>query len=111
RLIVLVLLTVQLGDVVQARRDLGMIAAEGVLPDDERPPVIALGLIEFAAHPRQAGEVVPAHADVGMIRAEGFLPDRQRPLIERLGLVVLLLREVRLGEVVQSHRYSRMVWT
>ena len=93
---------VQPREVVQARGHIGMIRAEGLLPDRQGALVERLGLRVVALGVVQQREVVQAPGHIGMIRAEGILQDRQRALIERLGLRVLTL-----GAVIEDGAMKR----
>ena len=93
----------QAGEVVEARRRIGMLGAERLLADrqralEERPRAgeVALGL-------KQDGEVVEARRRIGMLGAERLLADRQRALEERPRA-----REVALG-LKQAARLLRLV--
>src|SRR5712691_3589859 len=91
-----------LGHVLKARGHTGMLRAEGLLRDRQRPLVERLGLCVLALGAVEPCEVVQALGHIGMLRAKGFFPDRQRTFVERLGLRVLALGIVEHREVVQD---------
>ena len=74
----------QAREVVQARRRRGMLRAERLLDDRQRPLVKRLRPGVVPLRLKQVSEVVEARRRIGMLRAERLLADRQRPLVKRL---------------------------
>ena len=64
----------------EARRGIGMLGAERLLVDRQRPLVERPRAGEVALILKQMGEVVEARRGIGMLGAERLLSDRQRPL-------------------------------
>ena len=83
-------------------RGVGMLGAERLLADRQRPLVERPRAGEVALGLKQAGEVVEARGGRGMLGAERLLVDRQRPLVERprAGEVALGVKQA--GEVVEA---------
>ena len=76
----------QTGEIVVICCNDGMILAERLFVDLDRPPIERLGLVILALGPKQTGEVVVPDRNVGMILAENLFADLDRPPKERLGL-------------------------
>ena len=95
---------VQLGKIVEAQGDIGMIRPERLLPDRQRPLVERFSLIVSALIVVQRGEVIEAVGHIGMIRPESLFPDGQRPLVERFRRLVAALHAVQRGKVVEAQR-------
>ena len=87
---------VQPREVVQARGHIGMIRAEGLLPDRQGALVERLGLRVVALSFVKQGQVVQVSRYIRMIGTIGFLINRQGALVEWLGLRVLTLGAVQL---------------
>ena len=65
----------QLGEVVEASSDLGMVGAVGFLVDGQRAAHEGLGLGEAVGGLQQTGEVVEGDGDIRMVRTVGLLVD------------------------------------
>src|SRR5262245_23199428 len=98
-----------MGEVVVIPRNVGMIVAESLFVDFDRPPKKRLGLLILALVLKQNCEVAVAACNVGMILAEHFFTDLDGPTIERLGLRVAGENIVSKRQVVQcGSRFSRL---
>jgi hypothetical protein len=73
----------QVRKIVAGENCVGMLGAERLLVDRERPLVERPRAGEVALGLKQLGEVVEARGGPGMLGAERLLADRQRPLEER----------------------------
>ena len=80
---------VQAGQVVEGLGVVGMVRAQGLLPDRQRLAEHRLGAGIVAHGPVQRGQVVEGSGVVGVVRAQGLLPDRQRLAVHRLGAGVV----------------------
>ena len=82
----------------------GMLGAERLLVDRQRPFVEHPRAAEVALGVKEAGEVVEVRRNVRMLKAVHFFVDRQRPLVERprAGEIALGLEQD--GEVVEALR-------
>ena len=97
------------GEVVEARRGVGMLGAEHLLADRQRALVERPRRRQVALVLQQAGEVVEARRRVGMLGAEHLLADRQRALVERPRRRQVALGLQQEGEVVEARRGVRML--
>ena len=84
-------MSVEHRQVVEAGGHVGVLRAQGLFPDRQRPLVKGLGLRVLALGVVEHRQVVEAGGHVGVLRAQGLFPDRQRPLVKGLGLRVLAL--------------------
>ena len=75
----------QHGEVVEARRRIGMLGAERLLADRQRALEEGPRRRQVALVLQQHGEVVEARRRIGMLGAERLLADRQRAPKQRFG--------------------------
>ncbi len=92
----------QLGEVVEADGDVGVIGAEAGLGDREGAAHQRLGLREAVRGLEQQGEVVEVAGDCGVIGAEARLVGREGAAHQRLGLREAVRGLQQLGEVVEA---------
>jgi len=79
---------VELGQVVQARRHIGMVGAEGLLHDRQRALVERLRLGVLTLGIVERGQVVQARRHIGMIWPNVLLRDLQRLLRDDDGTII-----------------------
>ena len=84
-----------LGQVVQAGGDGGVVRAVGGLGDGQRAFLQRPGLLRIPQVPQDLGQVVQVGGDVGVVRAVGGLGDGQRAFLQRPG-------RLRLPQVLQD---------
>src|SRR5262249_31320926 len=100
---------IQLGEVVEVRADIGVVAAGRLLNDCERALIEPLRLGVAALVLIQRGEVVERLSDIGVVGAERLLANCQRALIVRLRLGIAALVLERAAEPRKGGRKFWMV--
>jgi len=82
----------QEGEVVQRRREVGVVGSEQLLEQQESLAIQPLRFVEPAAPEQQRGELADVERDLVVLRAESLLEDDDRLAEERLGFLVLSAR-------------------
>ncbi len=95
---------VKRGEIVDGRRGVGMIGADGGFADRERALEQRLGVGKAVLALIEVGEIVQRARHVGMAGAKHLFADRKRALDRGLGVVVALLHLLDLAQIVQERR-------
>src|SRR5262249_50446110 len=97
------------GEVVEARRRVGILRATYFFVDRPRALKERLRRGKLALSLQQEGETVEAIRRLVVLKSEHFFTDLQRALVERLGLGEVALSLQQVGEIVEAHRRARML--
>src|SRR5262249_18827786 len=109
-LVILALVLKQTGEVVVARRNVGMILAESSFVDLDGQAMERLGLVILALDPKQTGEVVLASCNGRIILAEGLFADVGRSPVARVRLPLAGRELIRKCQVVQRRGSFSVIW-
>jgi hypothetical protein len=106
---ILPLLRVQVREIAQTSRDLGVLFAENSFPDRQAAQVKRLRIREFFLLCIKVSQNVQCSRDVGMLFAKCLFPDRQAALVKRFRQIILFLGRVQVPQVVQRTREIGML--
>ena len=100
---------VELGQVIEAGRRVGMFWPKNLLPDPERFLVERFGFGVLAHLQYSTARLLRLSRRVGMFWPKDLLPDPERFLVERFGFGVLAHRLVQPRQVIEAHAPCRDV--